>query len=136
LPHAPIYNPSLSVEYTLQIIAALVSLGGVWIAYMAFIRHRRAIARMVDTSAGRLLHRFWFTGWGFDWLDNELIVQPFVWLARKDKNDFIDVIFDGIALLNARLNQLLALTQTGKVRNYLVGMVIGIIITIALVVML
>jgi NADH-quinone oxidoreductase subunit L len=136
LPHVPIYNPSLSVEYTLQIIAALVSLGGIWIAYMAYIRHPKTTTRMVETPTGSFLHEFWFDGWMFDRLDNDLIVQPFVWLARKDKNDIVDAIFDGIALMNARLNQGLALTQTGKVRNYLVGMVVGVIITIALVVLL
>jgi NADH-quinone oxidoreductase subunit L len=136
VPHAPLFNPSLSVEYTLQIIAALVSLGGVWIAYMAYMRHPKFVARLAVTSPGKVLHEFWFNGWGFDWLDNELIVQPFVWLARKDKNDIVDVVFEGIGFFNARLNQLLARTQTGKVRYYLAGIVLGAIVTIALVVML
>jgi NADH-quinone oxidoreductase subunit L len=136
LPHAPIYNPSLSVEYALQVIAALVSIGGIWIVYMAYIRHPNFVTRMVETRPGKFLQNFWFNGWMFDRLDNDLFVQPFIWLARKDKNDIVDVFFDGIALLNAWLNRLLARTQTGKVRNYLMGMVIGVIITIALVVIL
>lgn len=135
LPRATLVTQDLSTQISLQIIAATVSLGGVLIAYLAFLSRRQAVAKLTKTPVGAALHKFWFNGWGFDWLDNELIVQPFIWLARKDKDDIIDKLYLEIARLNARISQLLLRTQTGRLRDYLLGIVIGATIIIALAVL-
>ncbi|MFN2198256.1 MAG: NADH-quinone oxidoreductase subunit L [Anaerolineales bacterium] len=136
LPPASLTAQGASTELILQILAASVSLGGVLIAYLAFLKRRSATARLTETPVGAALYKLWFNGWGFDWLDNELVVRPFLWLARKDKNDIIDKIFDGIAVLNARMSAVLSASQTGRLRDYLLGIVIGAVAIIALVVLL
>ena len=46
----------------------------------------------VKASIGSL-HRFWFSGWGFDTLYNIVFVRPFVFLAVVNKQDVIDKFY-------------------------------------------
>jgi NADH-quinone oxidoreductase subunit L len=85
---------------------------------------------------GAALDRFWFAGWGFDWLYKKLFVSPYVWLARVNKDDFIDSIYDGIAKLNEVLYRALSVTESGKVRWYMTGIAFGAIVAIAIAVFL
>jgi NADH-quinone oxidoreductase subunit L len=85
---------------------------------------------------GEIIHGLWFAGWGFDWLDNEFIVRPFVWLANLDKDDVIDLPYQGIAWVSRGAHRILSRTQTGQIRWYAVGIVIGAIVMVGLVVLL
>jgi len=85
---------------------------------------------------GAALHQLWQAGWGFDWLDNEFIVRPFVWLARLDKDDVIDLFYDGVAWVTRGFYHALSYTQTGGVRLYAAAIAIGAIFVAALVVFL
>jgi NADH-quinone oxidoreductase subunit L len=57
-------------------------------------------------------------------------------LARANKDDFIDSIYDGIAKLNEVLYRALSSTETGKVRWYMAGIAFGAIVAIAIAVFL
>jgi NADH-quinone oxidoreductase subunit L len=83
-----------------------------------------------------MLHRFWFVGWGFDWLYDKAFVRPYVWLAQANKDDVVDLVFDGIGRLAQVFHRALSLTQTGKMRWYATGIGIGAVIAIALAVFL
>ena len=78
------------------------------------------------------MHDFWFNGWGFDWLYDKVFVIPIVWMAQINKNDFVDKIYTGIAWFTGLGNHLLSLTQTGRLRWYAMGIVLGAIITITI----
>jgi NADH-quinone oxidoreductase subunit L len=123
-----------STELALQFIAAAVSLLGIYLAYLLFLRHPQSTENLVRTPWGAALHRYWFAGWGFDWLYDRCIVQPYVWLACADANDVIDGIYDGIAWLTQTGYHDLSRTQTGQVRRYAMGIAIGAVIIIAIVV--
>jgi NADH-quinone oxidoreductase subunit L len=136
LPPLQVVHGNLDTELVLQIIAAVVSLGGIYVAYLLWLRRRRITERIVETPVGRALRRFWFVGWGFDWLDNRFIVRPFVWLAKIDKDDVVDLPYRGLARLAWLLNQLFSLTQVGRVRRYALGIAIGAAIVAGMVVLL
>jgi NADH-quinone oxidoreductase subunit L len=123
-------------ELALQIIAAVVSISGIYLAYLFFLRRRSVAKGIAGSTVGTTLRRFWFGGWGFDWLYERLLVQPFVWLVRANKDDFIDSIYDGVARLNEILYGVLARTETGKVRWYMTGIAFGAIVAIAIAVFL
>jgi len=55
-------------------------------------------------------------------------------LARINKDDFVDLIYGGIAWYNRFLSGCFALTQSGKVRWYAMGIVLGAVITLGIVV--
>ena len=117
-------------ELTLQIIVSLTALLGVYIAYRLYIKIPVPKAEDVKHS---LIQKFFFAGWGFDWLYDRIFVRPVVFFAKINKNDFIDYIYTFIAWLNRILNQVLARTQTGRIRWYAMGIVLGAVITLTIV---
>ena len=119
-----------------QALTAIVSLGGIWLAYLLFRRHRLFTENLVRTPLGTALHCFWFGGWSFDWLYDTLFVQPFATVARADKADLVDLFYRGVAWLNRILHFGLSATQTGRVRWYAAAIAIGAIVTIGIVVLL
>jgi NADH-quinone oxidoreductase subunit L len=136
LPAPSAVHAAVSSELLLQILAAVASLGGIAVAYWLFLRRPQQAERLSRTAVGGTLQRFWFSGWGFDWLDNELFVRPFLWLTRKDQHDVIDRFYDGIVRLSVMLHRLMSQTQTGLIRRYGAGIVVGGIIVIGMVVLL
>jgi NADH-quinone oxidoreductase subunit L len=119
-------------EVALQVIAALISLAGILVAYLLYLRSPQYVEAFVRTPSGAALQRFWFSGWGFDWLYDRLFVRPYVWLARADKDDGIDLIYQGIAWISQALNRALTRTETGQVRWYALGIGVGAILIIAI----
>ncbi len=83
---------------------------------------------IVNSRLGDALGRFWFGGWGFDWLYDRLFVAPFVWLARVNKPDAVDFVYRGTVVVMRRLHQVAALTQTGRLRWYAVNMALGLVV--------
>lgn len=126
----------LNDELLMQIIASLVSLIGICCAYVLFYRKHGYVERLIASTVGQSLHRFWFSGWGFDWLYDRIFVKPLFWLARVNKDDFVDLIYDGIAWYNGFFHNALSATQSGRVRWYAMGITLGAIITIGIAVLI
>lgn len=119
-------------EWLFQIIAALASLGGIYVGYIIYHRQYQPIIKLKESIVGIKLYKFWLSGWGFDWLYQKLFVNPFVFIARINKGDWIDSFYQGIALVNIRLYKFLSYTQSGSLRWYIMGLVVGAIIIISL----
>jgi NADH-quinone oxidoreductase subunit L len=135
----PAVSPGHAETYTelaFQVIAAVVALIGIYLAYLFFLRRPRLAEGLTQSSFGVALQRFWFAGWGFDWLYDKLFVRPFVWVARANKNDFIDLIYDAIAWLSQATYRALSRTVTGQVRWYAMGIAVGAAAIIAIAVFL
>jgi NADH-quinone oxidoreductase subunit L len=82
------------------------------------------------------LHEFWFSGWGFDKLYNVVFVRPFLAIAKLNKADVIDQLYTGIVAGTDGLYRLVARTQSGSLRWYIMGMVIGAILILGIQMML
>jgi NADH-quinone oxidoreductase subunit L len=122
------------VEPVLLSVAGLASIAGVFAAYLLFLRLPGYVERSVKTVPGTLLHRFWLSGWGFDWVYGTFLIRPFVWASRINRDDFIDLIYSGVAWYSRLFHRVLSSSQSGKIRWYAVGIVLGAIVFIALVV--
>ena len=71
-----------------------------WVAWFVYQRNPatgRGAGRQIRRAGS--LHRFWFADWGIDWLYDRLFVRPVVWIARVNKADVVDSIYDGLASL-------------------------------------
>jgi NADH-quinone oxidoreductase subunit L len=136
LPPVQLVRGGLTTEGILEGISATVSVVGILLAYWLFRRNPKWVGNVVRTAWGTALHRFWFVGWGFDWLYDRAIVRPYVWLAHTNKRDVVDLIFEAIAWLARAFHRLLSLTQTGQVRWYAAGIAIGAVIVIGVAVFL
>ncbi len=132
LPKVNINELGIGTELLFQIITAVTALVGVYIAYYFYLKKPKA-SESFENSA---IHNYWFSGWGFDWLYDHVFVKPVVWFAEIDRRDFIDYIYSAIAWITGLGNHILKLTQTGKLRWYAMGIVIGALITITVVVFL
>jgi NADH-quinone oxidoreductase subunit L len=136
LPAASVAAEGVGTELLFQVIAGVVSLGGIYLAYLLILRRRQVVEGWTASPLGSALHRLWFVGWGFDWLYDTLFVRPYVWLARTNRRDVVDLFYEGLARLAEVLNGLLSRTQTGRVRWYAAGIALGALIVIALAVFL
>jgi NADH-quinone oxidoreductase subunit L len=136
LPAVRAFKESMTLELMFQVITAVTSLIGIYLAYFFIIRNPEYVRQFRSSGSGALLQRFLFAGWGFDWLYDKVIVYPYVWLAQIDKQDFIDLIFEGLARGSRLSHRILSQTQTGFLRKYAMGIAIGAIIAIGVVIFL
>ena len=136
LPDAGNAHASVGLEALLQFISALAVAGGIYIAYLLFLKRSQLAERLSGSPAGATLHRLWFAGWAFDWLYDRTLVRPFVALAQANRDDIVDLFFTAIAGLAAALHRMLSRTQTGRLRWYAAGIAFGAVILIALAVLL
>ncbi len=130
LPEVVLREDVESSEWIIQIIAAAVALSGVYIAYF-FYRKRPDLVPGIK-SAMWDTHQFWFNGWGFDTLYNTLFVRPFVFIATINKNDVVDKFYTGLVRIAEFFNHVLVKTQSGILRWYIMGIVIGAILILTL----
>ncbi len=122
-------------ELLFQVIASLMSLAGIFMAYLFFFRSPQLAEKLAQSDTGAALQRFWFSGWGFDWLYEKILINPFLWIARINKNDFIDSGYTAIAYLNRAVHGILSKTQTGKIRWYAMGIALGAVVFLGIIVL-
>lgn len=127
-PHADAW-----AELQLQILAMAASLLGIYLAYLLFVRSPRFMEKVTQCAIGERVWRFWFAGWGCDWLYDRLLVQPFVWAALANKADIVDSIYQTAAAAGQWSHRTLRLSQTGRVRSYAAVIVAGSVLIVAIV---
>jgi len=121
-----------STELIFQILSAVISLGGIYIAYLIFYKKSSLAIRFKQSS----LSNFFFSGWRFDKVYNILFVRPVVWLSEIDKKDFIDLIYTYIAKATGYFNLLLSKTQNGKLRWYVLVLTAGLVLLLTIMICL
>ena len=123
-------------EWIFQAIYVAVSATGIALTYLLYCRVPEHVRSLVSTPLGSLLHRLLFAGWGFDWFYRTIITGPYVWLARVNRSDFVDVFYIVVAHVSRVVSFVLSLTVTGNVRWYVAWIVIGAVTVLGLVVIL
>jgi NADH-quinone oxidoreductase subunit L len=118
-----------------EILSGAVGICGIALAAVLFLGEQRFATWLAGTLPGRSLGRLWLSGWGFDWLYDRLFVRPFVWFARKNERDGIDLAILAIPSVLGRLNRGLVRTQTGQIRWYAASMALGAVLLIAAVIL-
>jgi NADH-quinone oxidoreductase subunit L len=129
-------EPSVQTEIMLQGVAEAASLLGIPVAWL-IVRRRLRAAPAAAESIDRAAHvRFLRSGWGFDWIYDQVFVKPFMLLAKVNARDVVDRLFDGVGGLNMLLSKGLRWTQNGRVRWYAAGAAAGAVLIAAVVVLL
>ena len=123
-------------EGTLQVIASIVSLAGIFIAYLFYLRRPDYVEKVVGYRLFESARKFWLVGWDFDAMYDRLLVRPFLRLADISKKDIIDSGYTGIASLNRSMSTLLSRTQTGNLRWYAMGLAMGAAVFLGIVLLL
>ncbi len=119
-----------SSEWVIQLAAAVLSIGGLLLAYFLYVK-RPSLHIKIKNSAPQL-HSFWLNGWRFDSLYDWLVVRPFVYVANINKNDPFNGPYNGVVRVANFFHRILSFTQSGILRWYLIGVVIGAILILTL----
>ena len=130
LPGVTLSEGIESSEWLVQLATAVLGLGGIYIAYYFYIV-KPELSDKVKASANTL-HQYWFSGWGFDALYDALFVKPFAWLSKINKSDVVDKIYTEIADTVLFYHRVLSSSQTGVIRWYMTGVVVGAIVLLAI----
>ncbi len=136
LPSETINQSMEGMELTAQIPESLAPIFGLLLAYLLYIAVPGITRRLSETAIASGLRHFFFSGWGFDWLYDKLFVLPFAGLARVNREDVFDLLSRGITGLGTAAYAGLNITQSGKLRWYVMGLAVGAIIIIAVAVFL
>lgn len=123
-------------EIASEALAAVLFLIGFYFAYLFHLRRRSLADALVANPIGHALQQWWFADWGFDWIYDKAFVEPFIWVTRTNKSDFVDAFYTGVARLADLSYRGLSKTETGQVRWYAAGMAAGSVLFVALVLFL
>ena len=132
LPAATEHTTNLT-KLAVGILSGTVALSGIAVACGLFLGQRRFVGWLAGTLPGRLLAQWWVQDWGFDWLYDRLLVRPFVWFARVNIRDGIDLAILAIPAALRAVNGALVRTENGRIRWYAAGMAGGAVLVIAMV---
>ncbi len=121
-------HPANWVEY----VSISVPLMGLLLSYLIFHSGQLNVDKLVNSSLGQWLRRFWHSGWGIDWLYDRIFVRPYYRLSGIMVNEPIDAIYGLIVAINQTFNHWLAESQTGRMRWYIASMVFGLILVLTL----
>lgn len=119
-------------EWVFQLIAAAATFGGIYISWLFYFKKPQLIARLKQSSWSIALYQFWFSGWGFDRLYNTLFVKPVTFISHINKNDVVDQLYTGISFISVKLYKALSYTQSGSLRWYAMGLLLGAIIILTI----
>ena len=119
-------------EIILQGIAVVITLLGIYSGYALYYRYTSVIERWKQSSAKMWLRNFFFSGWAFDQLYAAVFVKPFFYITHINKADVFDQLNKSIALVSQQLNEWFSVSQSGSLRWYVAGVLIGIIFILTL----
>jgi NADH-quinone oxidoreductase subunit L len=121
-------EPSTGINALSLIVGAAMSLTGIGIAYVVWVRRPGISARLIQRL--RPLHTFLIHKWYFDEAYDVLVVRPMEALGRNASTTFERVVIDGVASGAAFAvrtgNSLVRVAQSGIVRNYALLLMTGV----------
>jgi NADH-quinone oxidoreductase subunit L len=132
LPPLYMRKEDIGAELTLFFVTAGLQFAGIYLAYLFFLRNPESGERLMRAAPAAAVHRFWFSGWGFDRLYDLIFVRPFVLAARINKDDVVDLPYRGLAWYGMFFHDVLSRSQTGKIRRYAAGIAIGAVIVLGI----
>ena len=113
-------------------IMIAVPLLGIGVSYLFYMSGTFFIDKLMSSTLAKSLHKFWFSGWGMDALYQFLFVNPFLFLARINKNDLIDGFYGAVVSLTRTAHGMVIKTQTGQLRWYVATVVGGVVLIVCL----
>ena len=134
VPLDPVFGQSEEhhVSGLLHTFMVATPLIGIAISFLIFYTKTIPLEKLMGSSFAQTLHKFWNSGWGFDWLYDRLIVFPFLWLARINRADVIDGFYALVVEISRAANGMIVKTQTGYLRWYALSVAAGLIVLITL----
>ena len=118
---------------TIELVSTIVPLLGLLIAWLVYYRKSLPIDGFTDSTSGKALRKFWYSGWAMDKLYDTILVTPFVSTAVAMKDEWLDKFYHAIVAINQGLHRLLSSLQNGRMRAYATSMVFGLIVLVTII---
>jgi NADH-quinone oxidoreductase subunit L len=121
-------EPSGTLTWVGLVIGALVSVTGIAVAHLLYVRQRELPVRLQARFAG--VHRFFVNKWYFDEAIDTLVVRPSAWAGRFARDTFERVFVNG-ALVGGASGVVRAASagvraaQSGYLRYYAALLLVG-----------
>ena len=123
----------ISHTSAIALVTTAIPILGVIVGWFIFRSKVIDPAKVVESSAGRAMQRFFFSGWAFDWLYDRVFIGPIKWLARINKDDIVDWIYRITTAVARGVHHVIALTQSGRIRWYAFNMAVGLFVVFLIV---
>jgi NADH-quinone oxidoreductase subunit L len=121
-------EPSGAIDALSLTGGAVMSLAGIGIAYLVWVRRPGTSIRLV--ARFRHVHTFLIHKWYFDEAYDVLLVRPITTLGRAASTTFERVVIDGVsqgaAVVVRTGNSLVRVAQSGLVRYYALALMTGV----------
>jgi NADH-quinone oxidoreductase subunit L len=128
--HVHAHHVSMTMTWTFGIISTAVALGGIALAYMAYMRRSIDVAALSEKYQG--VYQFLLNKWYFDELYDVIFVRPFkafsTFLWKVVDVGIIDAAVNGVAYGIGAVSQQVRRVQTGLVANYALAIAVGMVI--------
>lgn len=123
LPAVITDHGGLALEWGMQGLTVALCALAIWLAW-----------RLLAAPFPSGLKQFLKNGWGFDDAYRVLFVQPFVQLARLNRKDIVDKVYTGLAAVTRGFHRMMSATQSGILRWYVMGIVMGAVIILSVII--
>jgi NADH-quinone oxidoreductase subunit L len=132
--HTESKEVSTTTQWTFGIISTILALGGIWVAWMAYVQRSINVAALSRRFSW--LYDFLLNKWYWDEIYDLVIVKPLVSLARLVGTvveiGIIDASVNGVAYGIGAISQRLRRVQTGLVANYAFAIALGMILLVGI----
>lgn len=122
----------LHVSFLVHTIMIMLPVAGVGVAFLFYLSKTFSADKLLQSPVAALLHKFWFSGWGMDWLYQRLFVLPFLFLARVNRRDIIDSFYSLLVRVITTANHMIVKTQNGQLRWYAMTVIGGLVFLVTL----
>ena len=133
--HVEVHHVSMTMTWTFGIISTAVALGGIFFAYLTYMRGSISARALSEKYQGA--YRFLLNKWYLDELYDAVIVRPlkalsaFLW--KIVDVGIIDGAVNGVAYGIGAVSQRLRHVQTGLVANYALAIALGMVVLLGVV---
>lgn len=121
-----------AVSHAVEYISIGTPLLGLLIAYLLFLGKQISFDTFFNTTAGKRIRDFCFSGAGIDTLYDNVLVRPFSALAHWWRNEPVDLVYNGLVTVTRWGHSRLLALQTGELRWYATSMVFGLLLLLAI----
>lgn len=125
LPAVQMIQESAALEWTSQVLSMLLAFSGIGLAYAWVMRRPQGMSDFLEMPGQLWLRQFWMRGWDMDAVYDAILVKPFVYLSNVNRKDLVDKLYTGLAQLMEWCHHLMSRTQSGILRWYIMGVVMG-----------
>jgi len=125
-----------AMKHHVELVSGTIAVVGIILAAFLFLGETKLVKAIASSSIGRLLTKWWFAAWGFDWLYDLIFVKPFLFIVKLLRKDPVDKTFNLIPAGITLAHRLLSATQTGSVRWYAATIAAGVVVILAALVLL